>query len=149
MDNGEEIPGLNEDWTFAGAKLMEWVSGFVMFMIVSEMAKLNPASSMPILLVVWLGTTLGLAALRKKYPDEERGVRNAVCVALGFAPPGVPAPASVMPYMSGAPLRKFKENSYFEQLRLAEALTAKRDTDIRADGQPYDVSGKMASRSLR
>lgn len=149
MDNGEEIPGLNEEWTFAGAKLMEWVSGFVMFMIVSEMAKLNPANSMPILLVVWMGTTLGLATLRRRYPDEERGVRNAVCVALGFAPPGIPAPAVIKPYMSGAPVRQCKKDSYFVQLNLEEALRARRQGELRADGEPYDVSGKMASRQLR
>lgn len=118
MDSGAEIPGLGESWTFAGAKAMEWVAGLVAFMVVSELFKINPAHSMPVLMLVWLGTTLGLASVRRRFPDEERGVRNAAMVALGFAPPGIPAPAKIQPYWSGIPVREMGKNSYWEQLDL-------------------------------
>ena len=133
MDNGEEIPGLNEDLSFAGAKMMEWVSGFVMFMVVSELFKLNPAHSMPVLLVAWLGTTLGLATVRKRFPDEERGVRNAAMVGLGFAPPGVPPPAAIQPHWSGQPCRRLESSTYFEQLNLADLFA--RDIDEGSDDE--------------
>ena len=132
MDNGEEIPGLNEDWTFAGAKVMEWVSGFSMFIIISAMLPMAPGKAMPLLLLSWVGTTFGLALVRKRFPDEERGVRNACMVELGFAPPGIPAPARIQPHWSGEPVRKFAVTSYYEQLELRRLFTKEDETE--ADG---------------
>lgn len=122
MDSGEEIPGLNEDWTLLGAKLMEWVSGLVMCMVVSEIFMLKTTKVAPILVMVLLGTVFGLAALRRRYPDEERGIRNQAMVAMGLPPPGIPAPASIQPQWSGAPVRGQEERSYFEQLGLAQVF---------------------------
>lgn len=129
MDSGTEIPGLGEDWTFAGAKAMEWLAGLVAFMVVSELFHLKPAHSMPVLLLVWFGTTLGLAAIRRKFPDEERGVRNAAMVAVGFPPPGIPTPAKLQPYWSGRPVREMKGTSYFSQLKLDLVFDAEADAD--------------------
>lgn len=129
MDNGEVIPGLNEPWTFAGAKVMEWVSGFVMFMVVSELFGIQPGKAMPILLAVWFTTTLGLASLRRRFPDEERGVRNVAMVALGFPPPGIPAPAAIEPLWSGAPMREVPESTYFSKLGLDRLFPSIPDDD--------------------
>ena len=106
MDSGDVIPGLNEDWNFGGAKLMEWAAGLVMFMMANEFFFTNTAKSMPILLMVWIATTFGLANIRKKFPDEERGIRNVMMVLMGFPPPGIPVPAVLQPVWSGAPLRE-------------------------------------------
>ena len=122
MDDGQVIPGLNEEWTFGGARLIEWMYGFVVFMIVQEVFGLKAASSMPILLGVWLTTTFGFAGLRKKYPDEDRGVRNNGMVALGFRPPGIPAPAAFQPYWSGMPVRNLHEQSEYKYLGIEEML---------------------------
>ncbi|MCO6432479.1 MAG: hypothetical protein J5J00_16620 [Deltaproteobacteria bacterium] len=120
MDNGEEIPGLNEDWTFAGAKLFEWLAGFMMMLISAEVLVDNPGRSMPLLVGVMVITTTSLASLRRAFPDEERGVRNMVMVACGFPPPGIPKPASIQPLWSGAPLRNLDEKCHFNQLGLGE-----------------------------
>lgn len=121
FDNGEVIPGLNEDWTFAGAKMMEWVSGLVMMMLVSEiLLKGNIGKEMPLLLMVWIGTTLTMATLRKNYPDEERGLANAALSQCGFHPPGIPAPAALQPVWSGAPIRGLDKNTAFLKLGFDE-----------------------------
>lgn len=121
MDNGEEIQALNESWTLAGAKLGEWISGLVMCMVSSEAFNVKGGTSAPFFGIVLLGTTLGLAAVRRRFPDEERGVRNFCMVGLGFAPPGIPTPATLQPQWSGAPVRELPEKGYFRQLKL-EAL---------------------------
>ncbi|NMC63319.1 MAG: hypothetical protein GYA55_09150 [SAR324 cluster bacterium] len=118
MDNGEEIPCLNESWTFAGAKATEWIAGLAGMMIFTEVAGANAARSMPLLLTVWVLTTFGLAILRRQFPDEERGVRNYFLDALGFAPPGIPKPASIQPYWSGAPMKFLKDDTWFKKLDL-------------------------------
>ena len=118
MDNGEEIPGLNEDWMFAGAKLFEWIAGFMALLITSEVFVSNASRSMPLLVMVMVGTTFGLASLRRGFPDEERGVRNLVMITLGFEPPGIPKPAQIQPLWSAAPVRELKENTNFRQLGL-------------------------------
>ena len=119
MDSGEEIPGLNEDWTLLGAKLMEWVSGLVMCMVVSEIFMLKTTKVAPFLLMVLITTVFGLAALRRRFPDEERGIRNTAMVAMGLPPPGIPAPSAIEPRWSGAPVRGHEQTSYYEQLGLA------------------------------
>jgi hypothetical protein len=122
MDDGYVLPGLNEEWTLAGAKLMEWIAGFCTALILSEVLALNVARSMPLLAIILCVTTFGMATLRRRYPDEERGVRNAAMVAMGFAPPGIPAPAPVQPLWSGAPTRDVSPTSYYAQLGLTEVF---------------------------
>jgi hypothetical protein len=121
MDNGDVIPGLNEDWTFAGCKPMEWMSGLVLSFLVST-AFDKPAHYMPLLVLIWIGSSLSLGAARRKFPDEERGVRNMCMAACGFEPPGIPAPASLQPRWSGAPLRQLSDQKLFTQLHLGEVL---------------------------
>jgi hypothetical protein len=127
VDNGEVIPGLNEEWTLGGAKLFEWIAGFMMFIIASELFFTNTGRAMPQLMMIWMATTFGLAALRRTVPDEERGVRNKVMTALGIAPPGIPAPASLQPYWSGAPMRHMKKDSLFVELQLDVVLDTTED----------------------
>lgn len=129
MDNGEEIPCLNESWTFAGAKVNEWMAGLASMIIITELLQINAGRSMPILLTVWLGTTFALAVLRRQFVDEERGIRNFVMESLGFAPPGIPRPASLQPYWSGAPLRELKEDCWFSKLKLDDVLVAEEGSE--------------------
>lgn len=118
MDNGENIPGLGDDWTFAGAKLFEWIAGFVMVIIVSELFLSRPSQAMPFLMMTWIGTTLSLAILRRQFPDEERGLRNFFLVKAGFPPPGIPTPADLQPNWSGLPMEDLSEESSFKKLSL-------------------------------
>lgn len=125
MDNGEVIPGLNEGWTLGGAKVFEWISGLMMLLVCQEVVFTEKiARSMPLLMVIWVTTTFGLALLRRGFPDEERGLRNHVMVAVGIAPPKLPTPAALQPLWSGAPLRELDPKSKFSQFGLAEALRA-------------------------
>lgn len=122
MDSGEEIPALNESWTFAGAKLFEWMAGFVMFIICSEVLVDNIGKSMPLLVGIMVITTFSLASLRRAFPDEERGVRNLVMVSCGFAPPGIPKPSAIQPVWSGAPIRELEGENEFYKLGLHEVF---------------------------
>jgi hypothetical protein len=112
---------LNEDWTFAGCKAMEWMAGLTMALMAGS-AMHKPANAMPMLVLVMIGTTISLATLRKRFPDEERGVRNLCMVTLGFEPVGIPAPARLQPVWSGAPLRKLSEQCLYSQLELDEVI---------------------------
>ena len=116
-DDGEVLQGLDENWTFMGGNVMEWGCGLVVFLLISLFAD-SPARAMPFMLLGWVLTTVTLASLRKSFPDEERGVRNAIAVACGFPPPGIPAPSKLQPLWSGAPSREPKNNSRFVQLGL-------------------------------
>lgn len=120
MDNGEVIPGLNEDWTFAGAKAMEWIAGGIATLVYAELFLVKPATAMPLLMAICIGTTLGLSMLRRQFPDEERGVRNFLMVLCGFRPPDIPSPSSLQPMWSGAPVPMLSERSKFERLGLGE-----------------------------
>jgi hypothetical protein len=133
MDSGDVIPGLNEDWTFAGAKPFEWMAGFMTSFLGANMVD-KPATWMPILVMIWIGTTLGLAFLRKKFPDEERGVRNLVMVKCGFQPPGIPAPSKLQPLWSGGPIKAVKEECLYSQLGLEE-LRNRPNQDARRPGR--------------
>lgn len=124
MDNGEVIPGLNDGWTFLGAKLMEWISGLIMALLVAQMFGLKP-THFPIFAIVTLGTTFGMRNLRTYFPDEEKGIANMVAANLGFAPPMIPKPAAIQPVWSGAPLKTLAEKKEFVELGLAEALAYK------------------------
>ena len=121
MDDGHVIPALNEDWSFAGAKLMEWMAGLTTAFLASTAVE-KPAVWMPFLVLIMIGTTLSLATLRKRFPDEERGVMNLLMTTCGFAPPGIPTPARVQPRWSGGRIFTLKERALFMQLELDEII---------------------------
>jgi hypothetical protein len=116
-DDGEVLQGLNERWTFMGANAMEWACGLVVFLMISLFAA-TPGRAMPFMLIGWVLTTTSLASLRRSFPDEERGVRNAICAAAGVPPMGIPAPASLQPVWSQCPIRDLPENCKFKKLGL-------------------------------
>jgi len=123
MDDGYVIPGLNEDYTLGGAKVMEWLSGCTMALVLQEVLFTNTAQSMPLIIAIVLITTFSMATARRRFPDEERGLRNVVMLSIGVAPPGIPIPSTLQPYWSGGPVREFSPTSYFEQLNLHELFT--------------------------
>ena len=125
MDNGEVIPGLNEDWSFAGAKMFEWLAGLMTAFLVSNVFD-KPAHYMPLLVIIWIGTTLTLTNLRKQFPDEERGLCNMCMVAAGFEPPKIPAPAKLQPLWSGCQLRDMP-NCLYKELELDGVVNKPRD----------------------
>jgi len=130
MDDGHVIPALNEDWSFAGARLMEWLAGAVAGMLASSCVE-KPAHYMPFLILIAIGSTLFLATLRKKFPDEERGVMNLILTTLGFAPPGIPAPARLQPRWSGGRLHRLAGTSLYQQLELDAVVNQPRDDERR------------------
>ena len=132
MDNGEVIQGLDEQWTLGGARMNEWIAGFTMMLLVGSMFFAPIAKHGPHLLVTCALTTFGLAALRRSFPDEERGIRNAAMTALGISPPGIPAPAILQPYWSGMPLRELRESCEYVQLGLAQ-LFVEEEPDFSAE----------------
>ena len=117
FDNGEVLQGLDENWTFMGANAMEWGMGLVVFLLISLFAD-SPARAMPFMLAGWVLTTTTLAGLRRSFPDEERGVRNAIATACGFPPPGIPAPSALQPVWSGSPVKKLPNQSKMKKLGL-------------------------------
>ncbi len=129
MDDGFVIPGLNEGYTLAGAKPMEWISGLVMGMLCQELLGLNLGTSGPIMIAIVLASTMFLAGARRGFPDEERGIRNVVMVSLGFEPPNMPAPADFRNYWSGAPLRNIATKTYYHQLGLEAVLHGEIEQD--------------------
>ena len=124
MDDGYVIPGLNEQWTLGGARLMEWIAGVCMSLVVSEIFMTKMARQTPVLACILVGTTFGLAALRRQFYDEERGVRNFCMVAMGICPPSLPAPASLQPVWSASPMRALSEQSNYMQLGLDQLFGA-------------------------
>jgi len=129
MDDGYVIPRLNENWTFAGATPMEWCSGLVAGLIFQELFISNLGRSIPIVLVIIVGTPMLLAMIRKSYPDEERGVRNHAMSLMGVEPTDIPSPSKLQPVWSGMPMRKMKEKCDFVQLGLEEVLFNTEDED--------------------
>ena len=129
MDNGEEIPGLNESWSFLGAGPMEWIGGASMSMVIYEMFISKVAYGIAVLLLGAVITAVILAHVKKQFLDAERGIRNYLCTLLGFAPPGIPAPSSIQPVWSGAPMRGLKEGKPFMALNLEEVLNRKDEDD--------------------
>ena len=65
-------------------------------------------------------TAVTLASMRKSFPDEERGVRNAVATTFGFPPPGIPIPSKLQPVWSGAPLREIPKSSKFSKMGFSQ-----------------------------
>lgn len=123
MDDGQVIPRLNEDWTFFGAKPMEWASGLIFAMLFVELflPKNNWGRYMPLIIIVLVGFPITLARLRQIYPDQERGLRNHVMSILGFTPVDIPPPAKLQPVWSGAPyqeLEDVKKDCKYLQLQL-------------------------------
>lgn len=129
MDSGEEIPALNESWTFFGAKVSEWAAGIAFMIMATEVFQMNPGKFMPQLLIMILVVTLGLASIRRRFPDEERGLMYKVCDACGFPPPGIPTPASLQSYWSGSPIRSIKEKTYYDELGLDEVFFVPEEDD--------------------
>jgi hypothetical protein len=130
MDNGEVIPGLDEGWTFAGARPMEWGSGLVMGMSAQELLFTgSPAATMPYFLGILVGTTLLLRSLRKSFPDEEKGVANYCMAQLGIEPPSIPPPAQLQPLWSGTPLQTMSENKEFVELGLMNIFPNTQDDE--------------------
>lgn len=125
MDNGEVIPGLNENWTLAGCKASELISGLMAGLVFQELFLSNLGQSMPMFITVVVGTPLLLSTWRRSYPDEERGLRNHLMTLLGVCPPGLPKPAFLQPRWSAAPLRGFIEGSEYIQLGLDQVFVAK------------------------
>lgn len=117
FDDGEVLQGLDEEWSFMGANAMEWACGLVIFILISLFAD-SPAKAMPFMLAGWILTTTSLAGMRKSFPDEQRGVRNAISTSCGFPPPGIPAPAVLQPIWSGCPSREVKQNSKYTEYGL-------------------------------
>ncbi len=95
MDSGQVIPGLNQSWTLGGAKVMEWMSGFLACIIFQELFLDSASRSMPIVMAIWVLTTYSLAAMRRSFPDEEIGLRNKLAVTLGVCPPNLPPPSQL------------------------------------------------------
>ena len=121
MDDGEVIVGLDESWSLGGAKLTEWGAGIMTIVIGSEAVPRGHLSSyFPILLLGWVITTFGLAAVRRQFPDEEKGVRNAAMAAVGIPPQGIPAPSNLQPIWSGAPVRKLDAQKEYVTLKLED-----------------------------
>jgi len=117
FDSGEVLPGLHKSWTFLGANLMEWASGLVVFLLISLFGE-SPVRVMPFMLIGCVVTAYSMASLRMLFPDEERGVRNAVMTAMGVPPIGLPAPASIQPVWSGAPLNELPDDWRFSRVGL-------------------------------
>lgn len=118
MDDGYVIPGLNENWTFAGAKPMEWASGLMAALIFTELFVSNIGRSMPLIMMVLVTVPIVLATLRKAYPDEERGLRNHIMSVLGLEPPDIPSPSNLQPVWSGMRIKELEEKTEFRQLGL-------------------------------
>ncbi|MCC6220689.1 MAG: hypothetical protein IT291_05540 [Deltaproteobacteria bacterium] len=121
-DDGYVLQGLDDNWSFMGANAMEWAVGLVIFLMIGSFAR-SPASAMPLMIGGWILTTTTLASTRRNFPDEERGVRNAVMTACGFPPPGIPSPSLLQPVWSGAPMRELPQNCRFVQLGLEELFS--------------------------
>jgi hypothetical protein len=119
MDNGDEIQGLDQGWTFFGAKASEWIAGFSMCFILADLFFMNSIwSGMPFMLLATFGTAIGLSKVRVMFPDEERGIINTVFVFFGFPPPKIPTPAQFQDFWSGTPIYKLPKDSAFRSIGL-------------------------------
>ena len=142
MDNGEEIPGLNEEWNFLGASLQEWIAGVAMFFVSSEVLFHGKfASGMPVLLVVCVATTMALSTLRRSFPDETRGVRNYFLTLCGFDPPGIPTPATLQNNWSGGPISELKADCEFNTLNLSAIFEDGGDNNEEDDLESAGATG--------
>lgn len=117
MDNGEVLVDIDKGWEFAGCNAIEWICGLAAFILIGLLGS-NPAKVMPFMLMGWILTTTGFSAMRRTFPDEHRGVRNAIMTYIGVCPFGIPAPSKVQPLWSACPLRSLDANSKFIKLGL-------------------------------
>jgi len=123
FDDGEVLQGLQVNWTFLGANLMEWSAGFMVFILCSLFAEPGRVGvAVPFMVIGWVCTTVALASVRKMFPDEERGMRNALIAFCGFAPMDIPAPSSLQPLWSAAPITELPEEWLFTQIGMGEIL---------------------------
>jgi hypothetical protein len=130
MDDGQVIPALNENWTFAGATPMEWCSGLAAAVLFSEFFVSNLGRSMPLVLMVLISVPILLATLRKTYPDEERGLRNHLMSLLGLEPIGIPKPAMLQPMWSGSPVADLKLKSDYLRLGLDKVFVRNEESEM-------------------
>jgi hypothetical protein len=130
MDDGHVIPALNEEWSFAGAKLMEWMAGITTAFMASTIFE-KPAHYMPLLVLIMIGTTLVLSTLRKRFPDEERGVMHLFMTNCGFSPPGIPTPAKLQPRWSGGRIHSLGQRCLYAQLELDAVVNQPSDEKVR------------------
>lgn len=121
-DSGEVIPGLNEGWTLLGAKITEWMSGFLMAMMFHGVTYISIMQFLPVYVIIFFGVTFFLASVRRQFPDEERGVANLTLTRLGFQSPFIPPPASIQPYWSGAPIHEIPEDTDYMFLDLDQVF---------------------------
>lgn len=133
VDAGEVLPGLHETWTFLGANALEWGAGLIVFLLISLFFE-NVAAGMPFMLLGWVLTTVQLAVLRKMYPDEERGVRNAFMSACGFPPIDIPPPSSMQHIWSATPLGELSKESRFVKLGLNDLFFCGEEMDEEKEG---------------
>ena len=125
-DNGEVLQGLEEEWTFMGANVIEWACGLVVFLLIGSLGS-NPARAMPFMIVGMIGTSSTLSSLRKVYPDEHRGVRNMFSTALGIDPLDIPPPARLQPIWGGTPLRELPEKCAYVRAGFDELFPSFQD----------------------
>ena len=140
MDSGEVLQGLEEQWTFMGANLMEWICGIVVFLMIGSIAS-STVQAMPFMIGGFIFTATTLASLRRMFPDEHRGVRNMLTSALGLPPIDIPAPANLQPIWSGAPLRSLDAKAPFVRLGLIEMFPTNVNDLTDADGREDDTPG--------
>ena len=139
-DDGQVLQGLQVKWTFLGATLLEWGAGFVVFLILSLFAKPGRMGLMvPFMVGGWVATTVGMASVRNLFPDEERGVRNALMSKCGFKPMDIPSPSFLQPVWSAAPLRELPKDWKFTKLGLDETLPTFENQLLEADEDGQDV----------
>jgi hypothetical protein len=139
MDNGEVLQGLDDRWEFMGANAMEWLAGFVSFILISLFGS-SPARSMPFMMIGWISTTTAFATMRRTFPDEHRGMRNLFLSACGIQPPGIPDPARLQYDWSPAPLRDLNRESRFVKLGLNRLFpTFQRDLEVEEAIETPDV----------
>ena len=117
----EVISSLNERWSFMGATAIEWAGGFVSFIVCAEFVD-KIARGMPLLLTAWFLTTFSLAALRRRFPDQDRGLRNWCMMMCGIEPLDIPAPAKMQPYWSSMPIRGLKQGCHYNTLELDQVF---------------------------
>ncbi len=139
-DDGQVLQGLQAKWTFLGATVLEWISGFSVFLLLSLFAKPGRMGLMiPFMVGGWVLTTVGLASIRSMFPDEERGVRNYLMTTCGFSPVDLPSPASIQPVWSAAPLRELPDNWKFTKLGLDETLPSFQNQLLEVDEDGENV----------
>ena len=105
------------------------------FIIISLFAK-SPVRAMPFMLSGAVLTTTTMAALRRGYPDEQRGLRNAILTTCGFGPPDIPAPAALQPVWSGSPLKEIPRDTKFKKIGLDQMFASFERDFTPAEGEP-------------